>query len=98
MEAHKGVTHLVVQGGRSCLHTDTAIWLTSRLLERHQILDDPYGPLKAYWLNHTEMSCYFSHLSALTVSGYHADTPITIKAEPFIWPTAAFINIHEHPL
>ena len=32
------------------------------------------------------------------VSGYHADTPITIKAEPFIWPTAAFINIHEHPL
>ena len=32
------------------------------------------------------------------LSGYHADTPITIKAEPFIWPTAAFINIHEHPL
>ena len=32
------------------------------------------------------------------VSGYHADTPITIKAEPFIWPTAAFINIHEHPI
>ena len=32
------------------------------------------------------------------VSGYHADTPITIKAEPSIWPTAAFINIHEHPL
>ena len=30
------------------------------------------------------------------VSGYHADTPITIKAEPSIWPTAAFINIHEH--
>ena len=25
MEAHTGVTHLVVQGGRSCLHTDTAI-------------------------------------------------------------------------
>ena len=37
------VTHLVVQGGRSCLHTDTAIWLTSRLLERHQILGDPCG-------------------------------------------------------
>ena len=32
------------------------------------------------------------------MSGYHTDTPITIKAEPFIWPTAAFINIHEHPL
>ena len=32
------------------------------------------------------------------VSGYHVDTPITIKAEPSIWPTAAFINIHEHPL
>ena len=30
------------------------------------------------------------------VLGYHADTPITIKAEPSIWPTAAFINIHEH--
>ena len=43
MEAHKGVTHLVVQGGRSCLHTDTAIWLTSRLLERHQTLGDPCG-------------------------------------------------------
>ena len=34
----------------------------------------------------------------LSVSGYHADTPITIKAEPFMRPTAAFINIHEHPL
>ena len=34
----------------------------------------------------------------IILSGYHADTPITIKAEPFIWPTAAFINIHEHPL
>ena len=32
------------------------------------------------------------------VSGYHADTPITIKAEPSIWPTAALINIHEHPI
>ena len=34
----------------------------------------------------------------LALSGYHADTPITIKAEPFIWPTAALINIHEHPI
>ena len=34
----------------------------------------------------------------LILSGYHADTPITIKAEPSIWPTAAFINIHEHPI
>ena len=33
---HRGVSHLVVQGGRPCLHTDTAIQLTSRLLERHQ--------------------------------------------------------------
>ena len=33
-----------------------------------------------------------------SLSGYHADTPITIKAEPSIWPTAAFINIHEHPI
>ena len=43
MEAHKGVTYLVVQGDRSCLHTDTAIWLTSRLLERQQTLGDPCG-------------------------------------------------------
>ena len=34
--------------------------------------------------------------SSSRLSGYHADTPITIKAEPFIWPTAALINIHEH--
>ena len=33
-----------------------------------------------------------------SLSGYRADTPITIKAEPFIWPTAALINIHEHPI
>ena len=26
-------------------------------------------PLKACWLNHTEMSCYFSHLSAVTDRG-----------------------------
>ena len=32
------------------------------------------------------------------LSGYYADTPITIKAEPFIWLTAALINIHEHPI
>ena len=43
VEAHEGVTHLVVQGGRSCLHTNTAIWLTRRLLYRHQILGDPFG-------------------------------------------------------
>ena len=40
----------------------------------------------------------YLQFSSLFVSGYHADTPITIKAEPFIWPTATFINIHEHPL
>ena len=49
MEAHKGVTHLVVQGGRSCLHTDAAIWLISRHLERHQILGDPCGTTEG-WL------------------------------------------------
>ena len=43
LETHKRVIHLVVQGGRLHLHTDTAIWLTSRLLERHQILGDPCG-------------------------------------------------------
>ena len=30
------------------------------------------------------------------VSGYHADTPS--RPRPAIRPTAAFINIHEHPL
>ena len=69
LEAHQGVTHLVVQGGRSCLHTDTAIRLTSRLLGRHQILGVPVVPLKACLLNHTEMSCYFSHLSVVTGRG-----------------------------
>ena len=29
----------------------------------------PVVPLKAYWLNRTEMSCYFSHLSAVTDRG-----------------------------
>ena len=29
----------------------------------------PMVPLKACWLNHTEMSCYFSYLSALTGRG-----------------------------
>ena len=29
----------------------------------------PVVPLKACWLNHTEMSCYFSHLSAETGRG-----------------------------
>ena len=43
---------------------------------------------------HRSPSFYNSSL----LSGYHADTPITIKAEPFIWPTAALINIHEHPI
>ena len=43
--------------------------------------------------------CFTETLNlTLFLSGYHADTPITIKAEPSIWPTAAFINIHEHPL
>ena len=42
----KRVGHLVVQGGRSCLHTDTAIQLTSRLLERHQ---NPWWPLWSHW-------------------------------------------------
>ena len=37
--------------------------LKSRLLERYQTLVIPVVPLKAFWLNCTEMSCYFSHLS-----------------------------------
>ena len=41
---------------------------------------------------------YFGSHHYRYVSGYHTDTPITIKAEPSIWPTAAFINIHEHPI
>ena len=42
-EAQKRATYLVVKGGRSCLQSDTAIWLTSRLLERYQNLGDPCG-------------------------------------------------------
>ena len=45
-----------------------------------------------------EVNPHLGLMRAWLLSGYHADTPITIKAEPFIWPTAAFINIHEHPL
>ena len=49
-----------------------------------------------------QMGMPFDKFTQLTltqkVTGYHADTPITIKAEPFIWPTAALINIHEHPI
>ena len=63
VEAQKWVTHLVATGGRLCLYTDPAIQLNSRLLERHQTLVIPVAPLKAFWLNCTNMSCYFSHLS-----------------------------------
>ena len=70
MVTPKRVGHLAVQGGRSCLHTDAAIQLTSRLLERApKPLVTPVVPLKACWLNRTEMSCYFSHLSAVTDRG-----------------------------
>ena len=54
------------------------------LFPRDIVLDIPLFPSLSFW--------------TLWMSGYHADTPITIKAEPSIWPTAAFINIHEHPL
>ena len=47
------------------------------------------------WQHHF---CVQSDSTLWLMSGYHAETPITIKAEPSIWPTAAFINIHEHPL
>ena len=77
MVTPKRVGHLAVQGGRSCLHTDTATQLTSRLLERHQKpLVTPVVPLKACWLNRTEMSCYFSHLSAVTDRGEFDETLI----------------------
>ena len=46
MVTPKRVGHLAVQGGRSCLHTDAAIQLTSRLLERHQ---NPWWPLWYHW-------------------------------------------------
>ena len=69
VEAQRWVNHLVAARGRLCLHTDPAIQLISRLLERHQTLVIPVLPLKAFWLNHTEMSCYFSHLSELSGRG-----------------------------
>ena len=46
MVTPKRVGHLAVQGGRSCPHTDAAIQLTSRLLERHQ---NPWWPLWYHW-------------------------------------------------
>ena len=46
MVTPKRVGHLAVQGGRSCLHTDAAIQLTGRLLERHQ---NPWWPLWYHW-------------------------------------------------
>ena len=48
--------------------------------------------------DHPAVENQFSEVDVMGLSGYHADTPITIKAEPFIWPTAALINIHEHPI
>ena len=47
---------------------------------------------------HSQFLVRFLPFLSPLLSGYHADTPITIKAEPFIWPTAALINIHEHPI
>ena len=56
----------------------------------------PYTIEHTFFWNNSAL--YGGVLSTKSVSGYHADTPITIKAEPSIWPTAAFINIHEHPI
>ena len=53
---------------------------------------------KAFEKSFEQSTSFWHFRDAYLVSGYHADTPITIKAEPSIWPTAAFINIHEHPL
>ena len=44
------------------------------------------------------MSQEFWTFSSLQLSGYHADTPITIKAEAIRKATANVINIHEHPI
>ena len=40
------------------------------------------------------MSQFHKHTKLALLSTLYS----SIKAEPFIWPTAAFINIHEHPL
>ena len=40
-----------------------------KLSEQIGPLVTPVVPLKACWLNRTEMSCYFSHLSAVTDRG-----------------------------
>ena len=67
MVTPKRVGHLAVQGGRSCLHTDTADQQTLRKAPKPLVT--PVVPLKACWLNRTEMSCYFSQLSAVTDRG-----------------------------
>ena len=58
-------------------------------------INDNIGEIFSHLLNEGNI---FVTKHQLIMSGYHADTPITIKAEPSIWPTAAFINIHEHPI
>ena len=59
-----------MQGGRSCLHTDTAILADQQTLRKApKPLVTPVVPLKACWLNRTKMSCYFSYLSAVTDRG-----------------------------
>ena len=64
------VGHLAVQGGRSCLHTDCSYLADQKTLRKApKPLVTPVVPLKACWLNRTEMSCYFSHLSAVTDRG-----------------------------
>ena len=67
------------------LSEERSIWLSrevGRVYTLTQLLADqqtlrkapkplvtPVVPLKACWLNRTEMSCYFSHLSAVTDRG-----------------------------
>ena len=48
-------------------HSYLADQQTLRKAPKHLVT--PVVPLKACWLNRTEMSCYFSHLSAVTDRG-----------------------------
>ena len=53
-----------------CVYTLTQLLADQQTLRKApKPLVTPVVPLKACWLNRTEMSCYFSHLSAVTDRG-----------------------------
>ena len=69
MVTHRRVGHLVVQEVGH-VYTLTQLLADQQTLRKApKPLVTPVVPLKACWLNRTEMSCYFSHLSAVMDRG-----------------------------